>query len=129
MSVERPRRRFLSSLVAFFAATAPLFGFYLGILAHLEMKSWLGVTLILGAFVGLLYSRREYSVSRLWDFTWGVWKGLAIAYIANAVLFRIDFTDIAGFGLQGRLFFGGLVFVVFSVIYGGSYLNIYTESA
>jgi len=79
--------------------------------------------------VGLLYSRQEYSVSRLWDFTWSVWKGLAVAYIANAVLFRIDFADVAGFGLQGQLFFGGLVFVVFTVIYGASYLNIYAKSA
>jgi len=91
------------------------------------MKLWLGVTLLLGTCVGLLYSQQGYSVSRLWEFTWSVWKGLVIAYIANAVLFRIDFVDVAGFELQGRLFFGGLVFVVFIVIYGASYLNIYTN--
>ena len=128
MSVERPRRRFLSSSVAFFAATAPLLGVYLGIVANIEMQWWLGATLLLGACVGLLYSRQRYSVSDLWNFTWSVWKGLAIAYIANAVLFRIDFAVVAGVGLPGRLFFGGLVFVVFFVIYGASYLNTYTES-
>ena len=128
MSVERPRRRFLSSSVAFFVATAPLFGVYLGIVANIDTKWWLGVALALGTCVGLLYSRQRYSVSDLWSFTWGVWKGLAIAFVANAVLFRIDFAVIAGVGLPGRLFFGGFVFVVFFVIYGASYLNIYIES-
>lgn len=128
MSVERPHRRFLSSLVAFSVATAPLLGVYLGIVANIDIQWWLGATLVLGTCIGLLYSRQGYSVSHLWNFTWGVWKGLAIAYVANAVLFRIDFADVAGFGLQGRLFFGGLVFVVFAVIYGASYLNVYTES-
>jgi len=95
----------------------------------LDIKWWLEVTVILGMGAGLLYSRQEYSVSRLWDFTWSVWKGLAIAYIANAVLFRIDFADVTGFELRGRLFFGGLVFVVFVVIYGASYMDIYIKSA
>lgn len=129
MNGERPRHRFVSSLVAFIGATAPILGFYLGIIAGLEVTWWLGVDLLLGVFMGLLYSQRAYSLSRLWRFVWAVWKGLVLAYVATVLIFGLDFIAVRKLELVGRIFFGGLVFVVFSIVYGASYQSVYIESA
>ena len=129
MSGERHRHRFFSSLVAFTVATTPILGFYLGIIANLGVTWWLGVNLLLGVFVGLLYSRQAYSLSRLWNFVWVVWKGLIIAFVGITIIFGLNFIEVQELELLGRVFVGGLVFVVFSIIYGASYQSIYIKSA
>lgn len=129
MNSERPRHRFLSSVVASIAATVPVFGFYLGIVANLSVARWFGANLLLGVFVGLLYSQRAYSLSRLWNFSRVVWKGLVLVLVATAVSFGLNFVEVQELELRGRIFLGGLAFVVFSVIYGASYKSAYIESA
>ena len=128
MSTANPWRRFLSSLTAFFAATAPVFGFYLAIVAGLDVTWWLGANLALGVLVGVRYSRRAYSLPRLWEFAWVVWKGLVVAHVVIAVVFRVNFAVVGEFGVPGRMFAGGLAFVVFAVVYGSSYQRAYVES-
>lgn len=129
MSGGRPRHRFVSSLAAFILATAPILGFYLGIIANLDVTWWLGVNLLLGVFVGLLYSQQAYSLSRLWSFVWIVWKGLVIAFVGIAIIFGLNFIEVQGLELLGRIFVGGLAFVVFSIIYSASYQSVYIKSA
>ena len=128
MSSSRPLRRFLSSSVAFFAATAPILGFYLAIVAGLSATWWLGVNLALGVLVGFRYSRRAYSLPRLWEFVWAAWKSLVVVHVAMAVVFRANFTDVRGFGVPGRILFGGLAFVVFAVVYGASFQRAYLKT-
>ena len=129
MSGERHRHRFFSSLVAFTVATAPILGFYLTIIANLDVMWWLGANLLLGVFVGLQYRQQTYSLSRLWRFVWVVWKGLVIAFVAIAVIFGLNFIEVQELELLGRVFAGGLAFVVFSIIYGASYQSVYIRSA
>jgi len=128
MNGERHRHRFSSSLVAFTVATAPILGFYLGIIANLNMIWWLGANLLLGVFVGLLYSQQVYSLSRLWRFVWVVWKGLIIAFVGIAIIFGLNFMEVQELELLGRVFVGGVAFVVFSIIYGASYQSAYMKS-
>lgn len=107
MSGERRRHRFLSALAAFIVAAAPILGFYLGIIANLGVMWWLGVTLLLGVFVGCLYSQQAYSLSRLWSFVWVVWKGLGIAFAAIAIMFGLNVIEVQELELLGRIFVGG----------------------
>ena len=133
MSRERLRYRISSSTVAFFAAAAPLCWFFLGVVAGADVTWWLGVDATVAAVVGLGYGYRSYSVSRLWAFVRAVWKGLGAAVVALAVAFSVVF-GASLWDLQrpellaGRLFVGGLGFVLFAVVYGSSYRTVYVES-
>lgn len=129
MPSERRRYRLLSSLGAFSAAVAPISGFYLGIVAGLSVEWWLGATLALGVFTGFLYSRREYSLPRLWKFARVVWSGLVVVLVAVAVVFPLRLGDFRALDFSGRAFVGGLAFVVFAVVYAISYQRAYTEPA
>lgn len=133
MDRNRPYHRFLSASVAFIMVIAPIFGFSLGIVADLAVMWWFGVSVLLGVFVGFLYSRQPYSLSRLWNFVYNVWTGLVIAVLAIAAIFRLLFRlngmEVQELELLGRTFVGGVAFVVFGLIYSRSYQSVYIESA
>ncbi|WP_134670799.1 hypothetical protein [Halorussus marinus] len=132
MADYRQNYRFLSSLAAFFVVSVPLFWYFLGAIAVLRPRWWLAIALGCSVLVGLLYTRRSYSLSRLWDLAWRVWKGLLVASVVFSVVAGLLFDVrlrhlITPTNVSGRIFFGGLGFVLFVVVYGASYQHSYLE--
>jgi len=132
MKRERQKYRFLSSLTAFLIVTIPLFWYFLGFIASLRIKWWLALNLSCSIFVGLLYTRQSYSLSRLWDLAWRVWKGLFLTFVVlsviTAFLFNVALLDlIKPRNISGQIFFGGLGFVLFVIVYGSSYQFSYLK--
>jgi hypothetical protein len=125
---KRSSLRFLSAVGAVAAATAPLLGFYLGVVAGVSAGWWLGATLSLGVTVGLRYRRRKYSLARLWRFAAAVWTGSFVVALGTLVAFRVSLTDVRELEPTGRIFVAGLAFVAFAVVYGASYRRSYLES-
>ncbi|WP_135805311.1 hypothetical protein [Halorussus marinus] len=132
MTDDRQNYRFLSSLAAFFVVSVPLFWYFLGAIAVLRPRWWLAIALGYSVLVGLLYTRRSYSLSRLWDLAWRVWKGLLVASVVLSVVAGLLFDVrlrhlITPTNVSGRIFFGGLGFVLFVIVYGASYHHSYLE--